>query len=338
MDLSPQCASYSAYSSADRIKKSPRWDSDEGVAATVGTIMSLLVFITFFGIFTNQFVPVWMGDNESEHMSVVIEQFSTLKSSIDISIANTANSVIAPTPAFVPLTLSSTGIPVFAAPTAGIMSFEPQGFGSRPVINITYNYYSTASGGTAYQLNADNDGKAGGYLELYCPNRYYVEQRIIYENGAVILNQTDGEVILAGPQFLVKNLGTSASPNRVMMMTQITLLGLNVTIGGTGSKGITADLQYAETKALENEVDAIPQVSISIESKHAWAWYHYFLNMLNGTAGMTLGNGFNMTMPVLWEFQNEDLNYYTFTLVIDSIRVLDFTKATVNMSIGELGV
>jgi len=338
MDLSPQCVSYSAYSSADRIKKSPRWDNDDGVAATVGTIMALLVFITFFGIFTNQFVPVWMNDNESEHMSVVIEQFSTLKSSIDIAISNTANSVIAPTPVFVPLTLSSAGIPVFAASTAGIMAFVPQGFGSRPVINVTYNYYSTATGSAAYQLSPDNDGKAGGYLELYCPNRYYVEQRIIYENGAVILNQTDGEVILAGPQFLVKNLGTSASPNRVMMMTQITLLGLNVTIGGTGSKGVTADLQFAETKALENSLDAVPQVTVSIESKHAWAWYHYFLNMLNGTAGMTLGNGFNMTQPILTEFPDENLNYYTFTLVVDSIRVLDHTKATVNINIGELGV
>ncbi|MCU0852527.1 MAG: hypothetical protein MUC90_04635 [Thermoplasmata archaeon] len=337
MDLSPQCVSYSAYSSADRIKKSPRWDNDDGVAATVGTIMSLLVFITMFGIFTNQFVPVWMNDNESEHMSVVIEQFSTLKSSVDISISNTANSLIAPTPVFVPLTLSSAGIPVFAASTAGIMSFVPEGFGSRPVINVTYNYYSTATGGTGYQLNSNNDGKAGGYLELYCPNRYYVEQRIIYENGAVILNQTDGEVVLAGPQFLVKNLGTSASPNRVMMMTQITLQGLNVTVGGTGSKGVTADL-FAETKALENSVDAVPQVTVEIESKHAWAWYNYFLNMLNGTAGMTLGNGFNMTRPVLMEFQNENLNYYSFTLVVDSIKVLDHTKAIVTISIGELGV
>jgi hypothetical protein len=337
MDLSPQCVSYSAYSSADRIKKSPRWDNDDGVAATVGTIMSLLVFITMFGIFTNQFVPVWMNDNESEHMSVVIEQFSTLKSSVDISISNTANSLIAPTPVFVPLTLSSAGIPVFAASTAGIMSFVPEGFGSRPVINVTYNYYSTATGGTGYQLNSNNDGKAGGYLELYCPNRYYVEQRIIYENGAVILNQTDGEVVLAGPQFLVKNLGTSASPNRVMMMTQITLQGLNVTVGGTGSKGVTADL-FAETKALENSVDAVPQVTVEIESKHAWAWYNYFLNMLNGTAGMTLGNGFNMTRPVLMEFENENLNYYSFTLVVDSIKVLDHTKAIVTISIGELGV
>jgi len=33
---------------------------------------------------------------------------------------------------------------------------------------------------------------SGGDLELYCPNRYFVEQHIIYENGAVILNQTDG--------------------------------------------------------------------------------------------------------------------------------------------------
>jgi len=42
-----------------------------------------------------------MSDNESTHMSEAVAQFTTLKSSIDLSIANNANSRIAPTPVFV---------------------------------------------------------------------------------------------------------------------------------------------------------------------------------------------------------------------------------------------
>ncbi|OGS42648.1 MAG: hypothetical protein A3K67_06555, partial [Euryarchaeota archaeon RBG_16_62_10] len=275
MDLSPQHAYYCADSTADRIKKSPRWD-DEGVAATIGTIMALLVFLTFMGLFTNQFVPVWMSDNESTHMSTAIQQFVTLKSQIDISVSNNPNSKIAPAPVFVPITLSSPGIPVFAGPTAGVLALTPEALGIKPTFNVTYTYVSGAGGGATYELNSSNDGGSGGDLDLYCPNRYYVEQHLTYEAGAIILNQTEGEYVVAGPQFLVKNLGTQAAPSRVMLITQVSLLGLNKSVGGVGSKGVEANLQWADTKTYENSDDDANDVVFNIVSKHGIAWENYF--------------------------------------------------------------
>jgi hypothetical protein len=336
MNLSPQHASYcadSTDSTGDRIKKSPRWDNDEGVASTIGTIMSLLVFLTAFGMFTNQFVPVWMSDNESSHMSTVIQQFTTLKSSVDIGISYNSNSRIAPTPVFVPITLSSAGIPVFAAPTAGILQYIPEAMNQRPMFNITYSYISST--GTPNTLSPSNDGHSGGSLDLYCPNRYFVEQHLVYESGAVILNQSDGEFIIAGPQFSVRNIGTASSPQIVVMLTQISLQGLNKIIGGTGSKGVTADLLYADTTAYENSAGS--QVTINITSNHGYAWYQYFLSSLNGTADMTKDHGFTL-MKILHSLPDKMNNYYTVTLKIDHVYILDYTHATVKLSVGELGI
>lgn len=332
--MSPQRAHYSAESTGERIKKSPRWD-DEGVAATVGTIMALLVFLTFFGMFTNQFVPVWMSDNESSHMAQVTQQFASLKSQIDISISNSANSLVAPAPIFVPITLSSDGIPVFAAGTAGILSFMPIGSLMIPWFNVTYTYKSETTSQNLV-LGPANDGKSGGNLDLYCPNRYFVEQHLAYENGAVIVNQTDGEFVVAGPQFLVRNLGTTANPMRVVMMTQVSMYGSNVTIGGTGSKGVNAELQYAGTTPYTNDDGA--QLTIQIFTKHGWAWYDYFMNALNGTADMTKGKGFNISEPLLHSFDLKSRNYYSLTITINDVTILDHTRATVKMSIGELGL
>ena len=333
MNLSPQHASYCADSTGDRIKKSPRWDNDEGVAATIGTIMSLLVFLTAFGMFTNQFVPVWMSDNESSHMSTVIQQFTTLKSSVDIAISYNSNSQIAPTPVFVPITLSSAGIPVFAAATAGILQFIPEAPSQRPMFEITYSYVSST--GAPNTLSPSNDGHAGGMMDLFCPNRYFVEQHLVYESGAVILNQSDGEFIIAGPQFSVKNVGTPSAPQIVVMVTQVSLQGLNKIIGGTGSKGVTADLLYADTTAYENSAGS--QLNITITSNHGYAWYQYFLRTLNGTADMTLGDGFTLTKN-LYSFSDKLNNYYAVTLLIDNVRILDYTHAIVKLSMGELGV
>lgn len=334
MPLSPQRAHYSAESTGERIKRSPRWD-DEGVASTVGTIMALLVFLTFFGMFTNQFVPVWMSDNESSHMAQATQQLTAFKSQIDITISNSANSLVAPAPIFVPITLSSDGIPVFAAGTAGILAFTPIGDTVLPWFNVTYTYKSETTGASVV-LGPANDGRSGGSLDLYCPNRYYVEQHLVYENGAVIVNQTDGEFVIAGPQFLIRNLGTDANPMRVVMMTQISMFGSNVTIGGTGSKGINAELLYSGTTPYTNIAGSA--LTIEIFTKHGWAWHHYFLSRLNGTADMTLGNGFNMSEPVLYSFAQQSLNYYSLTITIDDVTTLDHTRAAVKVSIGELGL
>lgn len=332
MNLSPQHVNYCVHSTVSRIRKSPRWDDEEGVAATIGTIMSLLVFLTAFGMFTNQFVPVWMSDNESTHMSQVVQQFTTIKSSIDIAISNSANSRIAPTPVFVPITLSSASIPVFASATAGILRFLPDGANTRPTFTVTY--VGVAEGGGQNPLDATNDGKTGGSLDLWCPNRYFVEQHLIYENGAVILNQTDGEFIIAGPQFLVKNLGTTGAPNRVLQITQVSLQGSNVTIGGIGSKGVSAKLQFADTKTYTSSGTPF---ELTFTSNHGKAWERFFNSTLNGTAGMTYGDGYTISAE-LHSFSDKTLNYYTVRVTIFDVATVDYTRATVALTIGELGL
>jgi len=335
MDLSPQYPSCSANSTGDRIKKSPRWDNDEGVAATVGTIMALLVFLTFMGIFTNQFVPVWMSDNESTHMSTVIEQFINLKSSIDISISNNPNSLIAPSPIFVPITLSTGGIPVFAGPTAGILTLSPDTTDQRPSLNLTYNWISDVSGSpTPYTLDGTNDGHSGGNLQLYCPNRYFVEQRIIYEGGSVILNQSDGEFIVAGPQLSIRNYGSQSDPNWSIQITQVTVKGQNNTIGGTGSKGVVAELDFADTIRMNNPSKS--NLEIKIASPHGIAWKNYF-NRTFVSSGMNYGVDFTMTSTHV-AFANHLDDYYLVTIIVSNVGTLDHTRATVTLSIGELGV
>ncbi len=333
--MPPQHISYSANSTGDGIKKSPRWGNDEGVAATVGTIMSLLVFISLMGIFTNQFVPVWMSDNESTHMSAVIEQFINLKSSIDISISNNPNSLIAPSPIFVPITLSTAGIPVFAGPTAGILSLSPNTINQRPSLNLTYTWVSTVSGSpTPYTLSSANDGHAGGNLDLYCPNRYFVEQHIVYEGGAVILNQSDGDFVIAGPQLAVRNYGTTSSPNWTVMLTQVSVEGQNNTIGGVGSKGVVAEVKFADTTTLSNPTPT--DLTITIASQHGMAWMSYFNRTFNAS-GMRNNIDFNMTSHLV-TFKDTLKNYYMVTIVVKNVGTLDHTRATVSLSIGELGI
>jgi hypothetical protein len=160
-----------------------------------------------------------------------------------------------------------------------------------------------------------------------------VEEHLIYENGAVILNQTDGEFIIAGSQFAVKNVGTAETPSRVVMFTEVSMQGANKTVGGTGSKGVNADITYASTTAYDNPSKTT--LTITLTTQHGAAWKSFFMRALNGTANMTLGHGFNITQT-FYHFSNNLLDYSVLTLTIDYVSTLDFTKAYVRISIGEL--
>jgi len=331
MGLSECRANYSRNSLRDRIKRSPRWDNDEGVAATIGTIMALLVFLTFMGMFTNQFVPVWMSDNESTHMANAMQQMSTLKSQIDGLIVDYSNSLLAPTTIFVPVTLHAQGIPIFAEPTAGILKFVPDNTPISPAMEITYTDRND------FTISSANDGMCGGFVDLYSPNRYFVEQHLSYEFGALILNQSDGEVVIAGPQMSVSNISGAL----VVKMTQISLVGLNKTVGGVGTKSVHAEMLYAETTEYGNTDESENSLTISILTTHATAWISYFNRSL-GPAGADLAYGASADYAIskVLTYDNEGrLNdYYTITIVINNVQSLAHTHTAIQVSIGEVAL
>lgn len=327
MDLSHLRVRYCRNSAVERIKKSPRWGDDEGVAATIGTIMSLLVFLTFMGMFTNQFVPVWMGDNESTHMATVMTQIVGFKADIDGLVADYANSVIAPAPIVAPVTLHAPGIPIFAEATAGILMFTHESASRMPCLNVSYE-------DNEYSLTPTTGGHAGGYIEFYAPNRYFIEQRLIYEAGAVILNQSDGEFVISGPQFSVSDV----SGGRVVKLTQVSMLGVNKTIGGSGTKTINAEMLFASTTTFRNTGGSA--LTISILTLHGQAWQTYFNQSLNASlSGLEQGVDFTVSKEAYpYVYLGRDINYYVVTVTINGVDVFDHTHATLRVSIGEVAL
>ncbi|MGD9962953.1 MAG: hypothetical protein AB7S97_03545 [Thermoplasmata archaeon] len=326
MDLSHLRLRYCRNSAFECVKKSPRWD-EEGVSATIGTIMSLLVFLTVFGMFTNQFVPVWMSDNESTHMANAMTQILGFKADIDGLVVDYSDSQLAPAPIVAPITLHASGIPVFAEATSGILEFNHETVYGRPCLNVSYD-----EGGTGYELGNSTGGHSGGFLSLYAPNRYYVEQRLIYENGAVILNQSDGEFVVTGPQFAVSDV----SGSRVVKLTQVSMLGGNRTIGGTGTKLVNAEMLYAGTTELRNTTGV--DLTISIVSVYGTAWENYFNNALNASlADLEYSSDYSVSKEAytfLW--LGRSLQYYVVTIVIHDVNVFEHTHATMQVSLGEV--
>jgi len=242
-----------------------KWD-DEGVVSTVGTIMALLVFLTFLSMIVNSYVPVWMKDSESSHMNVAYGQFGDLKQSIDTQMlfarmSDIAGQAFTATTIFSPVTLGVDGVPIFSAPTIGELTADQ----AKGPWNAWFKYYPNKVVNTTQVVNET----AAGAIRLEVFNRYFIQQSLVYENGAVIKYQSDGMVLRAQPTFEVRLLNNTEEITVVML----SLIGFG-SQRGTTKEGV-------HSKVVSVSMDEYKRVHTDIYINHTsqfglawWAFYN----------------------------------------------------------------
>jgi hypothetical protein len=268
-------------------------EDEDGVAAVIGTIMGLMVFLAFISLFVMYWVPVMMEDNEHRHMSQVQNQFNDLKKTIDNQIAlDDRNETMAS-----PITLGADGVPMFEKETPGQLTLKP----NAEFFNISFQ----DSGEDVFE-------NSSGVVDLVVFNRFYIRQSVIYEHGAVIISQKKGEVMKAEPNFLVEKEGQ----NVIMTVTFISLLHESEeSIGGIGPQTISTRLLYADKWTYTDLTDINQRVTLTINSKYADIWDNYYTTTFEN-AGLDDGTDFNTTVSM-----------DTLTINIDRVSDLTLTHA-----------
>src|SRR6266550_1376643 len=188
--------------------------SDErAVASTIGTVMALLVFLTFLSVIVNQYVPIWMRDSEASHMNTALGQFGGIKGDIDLQML-------------------------------------------------------------AAQASAD---QASGAVVLTASNRYYTPQRVVYENGAVIRYQTDGQFVRVHPTFSVLVANNSLD----ISFALVSLYGKGI-VTGTTTEMVSTEL-FAFDRQDYSGFPSNAIVWLNHTSPYGLAWYRFFNQTLSDT-------------------------------------------------------
>lgn len=245
---------------------------ESGVASTVGTIMALLVFLTFLSLIVNQYVPVWMKDAEAAHMSSAFGQFGAFKGNVDLQIlsattAENAGLSYIPVTTFAPVTLGVDGIPIFTSPTIGELRLSPE---ASPW--TTQFVYSVR--GVPQVVNQTSVGRIT--LEVF--NRYFVHQSLVYENGAVVRWQPDGQSVRAEPTLAVNIVDESIE----LAWTQVTLFG-HGSAAGTSTEGVHSRLIGVDRQDYSS---LRTDVWINTTTPYGRAWYGFFNRTLAGAFGV----------------------------------------------------
>ncbi len=262
--------------------------SEEGVAATVGTIMALLVFLSLLSLITNQYVPVWKEDTEAFHMDEVMTQFSYLKGNIDGLIMNDFTDY----PMYSTVRLGSEGVPLFAFRTPGELQLGLDN-------NMWFNFT---------EAGTNRSFAAKGSLSLSVANMEYEPQTFVYENGAIILQQSERAVIRAAPPIRIEEHGDDF----LVRLTMVDMIGAEESMGGTGAVGITTELWSTTRRTVNNPDD----LTIEFTTRYPDAWETWF-NEETEVVNITVGE------------PNGGLS--TIAISIDDVSSIIYTYAKVNV-------
>lgn len=250
--------------------------------------MALLVFLTFLSLITNQYVPVWMTDAEASHMGDALGQVGKFKSDIDLQIlaAQTAHQVrrhYIPVTTFSSVKLGVDGVPIFSSPTVGELTVNQ----TYSTWNVSFQYQVGAGNQTVPEINCD----CGGSVRLHVFNRFYPQQTIAYENGALIRAQADGQVVRGEPGFQVLVSNTTQ-----IDFTLVHLFGTGG-VSGVGSESLSSRVVGVD---LQEYVDVVTDVIVNYTGQYGPAWYGYFNATLGAAFGVT-ANDF-ATDPMAYQF------------------------------------
>ena len=309
------------------IRRAVRKD-ERGVASTVGTIMALLVFLTFLSLIVNQYVPVWMKDSEASHMDGAVGQFADLKGAIDFQalgalMAQNAGAVFVPSTASTAVTLGIDGVPIFSGPTSGALTSSP----------------STGNWSVGFRYNINNlpnsvSANSSGEIDLAVANRYYPSGVVAYDNGAVIRSQSDGEVVVAAPVFQV----STTSGNMAVAFEMVNLYG-------SGSASGTST-QIIDTNVFGVNQQTYYDVSSAIQIRHqtdyALAWFNYFNSTLATSLKVAnptyIASGAGTDVQVSSSYYtlhvNTVLKYVELTINFDPSLPMLFTLQQVYVNVG----
>ncbi|MEE9223605.1 MAG: hypothetical protein V3U51_02530, partial [Thermoplasmata archaeon] len=123
----------------------------------------------------------------------------------------------------------------------------------------------------AYQagnFTLDVNSTSSGIIDLNVFNRYHVPQRVIYENGAVLVFQVDGQLVGIAPHFIIENRTEFIE----ISLSQVTLFGRGGT-SGVSTEGARTRLINAETERYTNLTS---DFNITLNTDYEVAWFHYY--------------------------------------------------------------
>jgi hypothetical protein len=253
------------------------WKGDRrGASGVVVTLLVLLVAVGALSMFMSIYVPIWGKDTEAKQMKRIQTQMLSLKENTDMQVLAGKSSTMVTR-----LTIGDDGGPVFHLTRAtGSMRLDPDS-GLYIVCNSTDG--------------SDCQGITRGCMEYSSQNTYFVDQRLRYENGALLVIQEGRAVMKAGPHFEVFR---DSDGNLSASISLMSLSGAASTRSGTGDIRAEATLNVYDVTSYSGGDWALGKsLSLNMTTPYPSVWADFFNSTLGlARAGLVQGTDYSVSI------------------------------------------
>jgi len=285
--------------------------SDErAVASTIGTVMALLVFLTFLSVIVNQYVPIWMRDSEASHLNTALGQFGGVKGDIDLQMLAAQASADAgtfhiPVTTATAINLGVDGVPIFSSPTPGTLELSPDA----GAFTVAFDY-------TLQSVRKRATDQASGAIVLTASIRY----------------QTDGQFVRVHPSFSVLVANNSLD----ISFALVSLYGKGI-VTGTTTEMVSTEL-FAFDRQDYTGFPGNAIVWLNHTSAYGLSWYRFFNQTLSDT--LKLGGTYTKIGALSETFTaiTSGKTVYQVGWTLDPRTQIYTVRLTVNNNPGVMGI
>ncbi|MFO7676935.1 MAG: hypothetical protein R6V50_00915 [Thermoplasmatota archaeon] len=224
---------------------------DDGIAGIVVAVLLIALIISVVAIIQTVFVPQWMEQKEAEHLQNVFNQFNMMKYAIDTQ-ALTQNPSLAISTS---ITLGNKELPILSS---------VRSYGYLAVNETKTELKVREHGDTTYKISQNY-----GIVQYSSSNAYFLDKTYIYEAGAIIVSQYDGNVMAITPNFDVYYDSNAKIVTINFSLINTKGVGDRQSIGGYGTYPIRAQFQTKETEITSN----VESIQITTDYKRSWEMF-----------------------------------------------------------------
>jgi hypothetical protein len=232
-------------SNMEKIRK-----SNNAVVGVVTAVLIIGLIVAVVSLIQTVYIPKIMEQREAEHMDKVSEQFTYLTSVIDGQAADQSKNM----PVATSVTLGSKELPYMLSIKA---------FGTLQILDNTRYINITLSTGTVKSFPI-------GVISYSSINGYFLDQTYTYEAGAMIVSQTEGNLMMVRPSFFIN----STTGTLEFDIVNISSVGHKTVASGFGTYPIQTEFYSAYN-------DTFTVTSITITTPLSNAWYVFMDSLLD---------------------------------------------------------
>jgi hypothetical protein len=239
---------------------------EEGVAGVIEALLIVALVAVVISTIQLVYIPQVMTQREADHMDEVANQFSSMKAMIDLQSVTKKD-----VPISSPITLGSRELPYFVTARA---------LGELRIVNDANYEINVDYGALVFPLTA---------VKYTAYNSYYLEGTMayyIFQGGAIIRKQFDGETVIVEPAITVENLS-----NIVNIHYNIPII-----IGIEGKNTSPTDYKtcFIRTNySHESNDESLPSVSsIVITTEYPAAWNESLYSFLGNNVNINKGSNY----------------------------------------------